>query len=331
MKKNHILIIGTGSAGKRHGENLHKLGCRISCMDPRGDRIEEMKKKIPIRKGYLSFEEAIKDATQFSGVVIASPPSFHVEQSVAALKLSLPVLLEKPVSPDLKSAMRLAECVKSSGTPLLLGYTWRWWPAVSRLKELLQEDIVGKLRFVRFTMSAHLADWHPWERYQDFFMAHTVLGGGALLDESHWIDLMIMLFGMPAKVYARIEKLSTLEIDSDDNVDMLIEYADDKSVNIHLDLYGRPHVKSIRFIGEKGSVSWEPNEIGIYQGVEATWRIEKFNHERNDMFVRMAEEYLGILDGVSIRTCRIEDGLKVLTLIEAARDSNKSKKAIDIR
>jgi predicted dehydrogenase len=40
-------------------------------------------------------------------------------------------------------------------------------------------------------MSAHLADWHPWERYQDFFMAQAALGGGALLDESHFLDLML--------------------------------------------------------------------------------------------------------------------------------------------
>ena len=55
-------------------------------------------------------------------------------------------------------------------------------------------------------------------------MARRELGGGALLDESHWIDLMLWLFGMPASVSGRIDKISELEIDSDDNVDLLFAY-----------------------------------------------------------------------------------------------------------
>ena len=28
-------------------------------------------------------------------------------------------------------------------------------------------------------MAAHLADWHPWEAYQDWFMVDAAQGGGA--------------------------------------------------------------------------------------------------------------------------------------------------------
>ena len=59
-----------------------------------------------------------------------------------------------------------------------------------------EANAVGGLRHARFVMSAHLADWHPWERYQDFFMASRDQGGGALLDESHFIDLMLWFFGV---------------------------------------------------------------------------------------------------------------------------------------
>ncbi|GAF89880.1 unnamed protein product, partial [marine sediment metagenome] len=127
MSQKHILILGTGSAGKRHAMNLASLGCQISCMDPRTDRLSEIKAEIDLVGTYTSMEEAFKNKEKIDGVAITSPPLFHVEQSIAALELGIPVLLEKPVSPDEASAKKLEGVIKKTGVKLLLGYTYRWW------------------------------------------------------------------------------------------------------------------------------------------------------------------------------------------------------------
>jgi predicted dehydrogenase len=332
MTAKHILIVGTGSAGKRHGQNLQSLGCKVSCVDPRNDRLDEARQQIPIEKGYLSCPEAIRDISQFDAVAVTSPTSFHVEQATAALERGIPVLLEKPVSSDLDSAKWLQKAVDESGVPLLLGYTWRWWPPLVRVKQHLDQGVVGELRYVRFTMSAHLADWHPWERYQDFFMASKSLGGGALLDESHWLDLMVWFFGMPDKLFAQVEKLSNLEIETDDNVDIFLHYPNGLRVMMHLDLYGRPHEKSIQFVGEGGTLVWtaEPNRIAVGKEIEQNWKMEEFRYERNDMFMAVAKEFLHVLDGDAVKTCTIDDGVRVLSLIEAARVSSQEGRIVKI-
>lgn len=327
----HILIVGTGSAGKRHAKNLHALGCAVSCMDPRPDRLDEISAEIiALKSAFTSLEDAFTAGKTFDAVVIASPPSFHVEQSISALRQDLPVLLEKPVSPDLASALKLHAAVRDTGVPLLLGYTWRWWPPLMKVKQLLERQAVGELKFVKFTMAAHLADWHPWERYQDFFMASRTLGGGAILDESHWLDLMLWFFGMPQKLFAKVEKISGLEIETDDNVDMLVFYDSGMRVSLHLDLYARPHEKSIQFIGESGTLIWEPNSIKIGKEMDPDWETEEFNYDRNDMFVGVAEEFLKMLAGDDTQTCSIDDGIRVLELIEAARESSSSEEVIGL-
>jgi predicted dehydrogenase len=327
----HILIIGTGSAGKRHARNLISLGCSVSCMDPRLDRLDELAgEEIKVASVFTELEDAFSIDGAFDAVVVASPPSFHVDQAISALERRLPVLLEKPVSPDLFSSLRLQKAVREGKAPLLLGYTWRWWTPLSKVKALIDQRVVGKLRYVKFTMSAHLADWHPWERYQDFFMASSELGGGALLDESHWLDLMLWFFGMPEKLFAKIEKISRLEIETDDNVDMMVFYGNDLRVSLHLDLYGRPHEKSIQFAGDDGTLLWEPNQIRIGKQMDPEWEIENFNYDRNDMFVAVAEEFLTIIGGHSDPTCNIDDGVRVLKLIEAARTSNRKEKVITL-
>ncbi len=319
----HILILGGGSVGKRHAHNLQQLGCRISCMDPQESRLADVRKSgVDLVHGCTGLDEALA-IEELDGVVVASPTAFHVDQSIAALGKGLPVLLEKPVSIDLADAQRLEAEVTKGRAPLLLGYTWRWWPALMRVRELLEQGIVGSLRSVRFVMAAHLADWHPWERYQDFFMSDQSLGGGALLDESHWIDLMLLFFGMPESLFGRVEKISDLEISSDDNVDVFAEYGDGKRVMLHLDLYTRPHEKSITFVGEKGTLRWEVDRITWSAAMEGEWREEAFDNDRNDMFMDVAREFLGVVDGAQ-PSCTIADGLRVMRTIEAVRESSDS-------
>ena len=64
--------------------------------------------------------------------------------------------------------------------------------------------------------------------------------------------------------------------------------------------------------------------------MDPNWKIETFNYDRNDMFVSVVEEFLNILAGESIQTCTIEDGIRVLNLIETARQSSTVEKIIKI-
>lgn len=330
MNEPHILIVGAGSVGLRHGRNLTALGCRLSGMDPRQDRREAFADEFSC----FAFEdlETALEAGGLDGVAVCSPTRFHVEQCLPALEAGLPVLLEKPVAKTLAESQVLAQAIERTGTPLLLGYTWRWWPPLAKVRDLLSEEAIGTVRYVDFTMSAHLEDWHPGEPLAEFFMSSAELGGGALLDESHWIDLMLWFFGMPQTLSARVEKISDLDITSDDNVDMMIDFASGLRANLHLDLYGRPHRKSIRFIGDGGTILWSeaPNQIAVCVEAAENWREEIFDCERNDMFMGVAEEYLAVLGGAPVSTCAIADGLDVMTLLEAARQSHAEGRRMEL-
>lgn len=314
MQKKHILVLGSGSVGKRHMKNFVSLGCAISAMDPRADRLEEAAKETLLFNKFSSLDDALASDQKFDAAVVASPPKFHIDQSIALLKVGVPMLLEKPLAKTLEEAKKLSDFLTSNHTPLMLGYTYRWWSSLIDLRKKILSGEIGKPLHVSFIMSAHLADWHPWEKYQDFFMASKDLGGGALLDESHWLDLMIWFFGMPDKVFADIGKISDLEIDTDDNVDMLVYYKNGLRVSLHLDLYGRPHKKSITVLGEKGSLDWSFEE----------------SLDRNIMFMNLAKDFLLMLDNNAKPHCVVEDGLNVLKLIEVARKSSALGRVIEV-
>jgi predicted dehydrogenase len=49
--------------------------------------------------------------------------------------------------------------------------------------------------------------------------------------------------------------------------------------------------------------------------------VEEFNHDRNFMFERVAAEFLSVIQDNSRPSCTIEDGVKVLEIVEAIRRS----------
>jgi predicted dehydrogenase len=322
-----MLVIGAGSAGRRHARNLSSLGVAVACYDPRPDRTAELQRELPEAQIIADLGAALQDA--YSGAVVASPPAFHVGQAAACVQHGVPVLLEKPVAPTLADALRLQRVAGQARVPILVGYTYRWWPPLQHVRERLREGVLGPVRHARFVMSAHLADWHPWERYQDFFMARRALGGGALLDESHFIDIMLWLFGMPDAVTGSVEHISTLEIDTDDNVDVLVEYANGLRATIHLDLFGRPHRKSIVIACEAGSIEcrFDPHVVREYVHGQ-TPTCHEFGCERNDMFMAEASDFVAVAEGRGPLGCTLPDGIAVLRVVEAVRRSSALRRTV---
>lgn len=327
MTKHHILVVGSGSVGKRHLRNLAGLGCRLSAVDPRADRLQEVAGEVALDGTYEDLHGAFAPSFPYTGAVVASPPKFHVLQCIALAEKGIPILLEKPVARTLREAMDLQDALeKIPGAKLLLGYTYRWWAPLNDFRSRILSGEIGRPLHAKFVMSAHLSDWHPWERYQDFFMASHDLGGGALLDESHFIDLMISFFGLPDSVFGVVERIGGLDIDTDDNVDVIAFYRNGPRVTIHLDLFGRPHEKYISVTGESGTLVWsfEPNRIRLGREMGQDWSDVEFRLERNDMFVETAKEFLGLLDGRDAPRCTLRDGVDVLRVIEACRESTEN-------
>jgi predicted dehydrogenase len=134
---------------------------------------------------------------------------------------------------------------------------------------------------------------------------------------------MLWFFGLPTKLYARVEKISSLRIETDDNVDAVLIYPDGLRVKIHLDLFGRPHEKYIRVTGEKGSLHWsfDPNSLKYTNEMEHRWEEETFEYERNDMFMNAAKEFLEVLDGQEYMSCTAKDGADVQRVLHSIQRS----------
>ena len=99
-------------------------------------------------------------------------------------------MIEKPLSRDLKNIDELLKVVSKNKLITFIAYIFRFAPSVKYLKRDIKKKIIGEILFVRGEFSEYLPDWHPYEKYNSFYMAQKNLGGGSILDQSHikkWI------------------------------------------------------------------------------------------------------------------------------------------------
>jgi predicted dehydrogenase len=320
-----LLVVGCGSIGKRHLGNFQQLGLtNLGAVDPRLDRRKEVTERFGITALYGSVDEALRDG--YDAVVTCVPTRYHVDVAKAAVAYGAHVLVEKPIADRLDGLEELLEQSQKKGLCFMVGYTYRHWPPLVKIKKLLEQGALGRIYSVEITFSEYLPDWHPWEDYRNFYMAKKEQGGGAILDESHTLDFARWLFGEIDTVFCINGKFSHLEISSDDLAEMLVYFRSGAIGNIHMDIYGRHHRKEMAIIGERGNCYWDfyANEVKLYHAETKVWQNFKFGCDRNEMFVTEAQHYLDCINKKSQPAVDGFDGLKTLRVILAAMESSKT-------
>ena len=137
-------------------------------------RAEEFARAHEIERAHGSYEALLEDP-DVEAVYIPLPNSLHVEWSVRALEAGKHVLCEKPLSRRPAEVEEAFAAAERAGRVLEEAFMWRHHPQTLRLRELLDEGVVGTLRMVRASFSFPLTD------VSDIRMQGS-LDGGSLMD-----------------------------------------------------------------------------------------------------------------------------------------------------
>ncbi|MFI5985747.1 Gfo/Idh/MocA family protein [Streptomyces sp. NPDC051555] len=146
-----IAVIGTGKMGSDHVRRIGRTvgGARVVAVaDPDGDRVKEVAAALEGASAHTDPAAAIA-APGVDAVLIASPGPAHEESVLQALALGLPVLCEKPLTPDPAGALRIMEAEQRLGhRRVQVGFMRRYDAEYERLKELLDAGDIGRPLFL---------------------------------------------------------------------------------------------------------------------------------------------------------------------------------------
>ena len=189
MRKINISIVGTGLMGLQHIKailkskrtNLHS----IVDFSKNAEGLSK-KYKVPL---YSNVKKLLR-SKDLDAVVIATPNQLHEIHTLSFLKQNIPVLLEKPISDNIKSAYKIINCAKKNETPLLIGYHRRHNLIVTKVKSIIDSGKLGNI------VSANILCW--LYKHKDYYREKWRIskGGGPIgINLVHDIDMVCYLLG----------------------------------------------------------------------------------------------------------------------------------------
>src|SRR5258705_10392876 len=163
-------VVGYGSIGRRHANNLQVLGHEVVVYDP------------ALRKD-VRFERMVYE--QCDAVVIATPTMFHQQGIRACAERGKHMLIEKPIAKIDFGLRELLDLAAKNKATVMMGNNLRFHPCIQQAKEWIDAGEIDTPIWAHFTC-AQLG-----QKYAD---DGVILNTGA-----HEVDVALHLFG-PAKV-----------------------------------------------------------------------------------------------------------------------------------
>ena len=142
-----VAVIGTGKMGADHVRRIHEVvsGARVSAVvDVDAERAKAIAARVDGCTAYTDPASAMA-AADVDAVLIASPGPAHEAALLAAFEHDLPVLCEKPLTPDAASALRVLQAEQKLGRRRVqVGFMRRYDAEYTRLKTLLDSGELGR-------------------------------------------------------------------------------------------------------------------------------------------------------------------------------------------
>ena len=295
MDKIKFGLVGCGSIGKRHmavldaNENVEVVAiCDINPVT-----VSELGELYEIKNTYTGFEEML-EAHNFDFINIATPHGLHFPHSIAAMRKGVNVLVEKPMALKADDCREMIRVAEEENVKLFVVKQNRYNIPIALTKEALNSGRLGQSLMVQCNVM--------WNRHQPYYddsnwRGSKELEGGSLHTQvSHFIDLMIWMFGDVVDAGTLMDtKTHQIEIEDCGITSIKFSSGVIGSIFWTTSVYNKNYEGSITIIGENGTIKiggkylnqidfWdvqsyplpndiefsdEPNNYGKYQGTSS--------------------------------------------------------------
>jgi myo-inositol 2-dehydrogenase / D-chiro-inositol 1-dehydrogenase len=151
--KLRVALVGAGLMGADHVERLANriVGAEVSAViDVDVERAQRVASKAPGAAVETNIESVL-DGERADAVVIATPGFLHEKTLLQVLERGLPILCEKPLTPDAESSWRIVEAERKIGRKLIqVGFMRRFDAEYRQLRQLIASKQLGDTLMLHF-------------------------------------------------------------------------------------------------------------------------------------------------------------------------------------
>lgn len=339
-------IIGYGGMGKWHAANAPRAGVEIAAVCD----IDEEKIKAGKESGFVAYssaDELLADEN-VNTVILTVPNHLHKEMCIKAAKAGKHVITEKPAAMTVEELDAMEAACKEAGVFFTSHQNRRWDKDMLTVKKAFDEKMLGKIFTIESKLHSGNGYMHEWHLYKKY-------GGGMIYDWGvHLIDQV--LFMMPnakiKSIFADIKNVLHDEVD--DYFKIIMKMDNDITVHLELSTYMLKYSPRWVAAGDKGTMV--VNSFGCDGAIYRTGKLlEKLPAQITETVAGptrqfapvppggIVEEQLpviesdwvdfysnvsDVLNGKAESKIKISEVRRVLAVMEAARESSETGRAI---
>ena len=193
-------IIGCGDVTEiKSGPAFNKVNdsSLVAVMRRDAGKAEDYARRHGVPKWYIDADALINDP-EVNAIYIATPPLQHEAYTITALAAGKPVYVEKPMAVNALAAINMRNAADQYGVKLCVAHYRRAQPMFLKIKQLLEDQAIGDIRFVQLQMFQPPNTAMIASSETNWRLDPAISGGGLFHDLApHQLDLMVYFFGPP--------------------------------------------------------------------------------------------------------------------------------------
>lgn len=324
------LVVGYGSIGKRHINNLSSLLTSEILVCTKREYDQFLRKKDC--KVFNSLRKCITERPKIA--LITDVTSEHPTTAIKLANAGINLFIEKPLSNSFSNVKKLLSIVKKKKLVTMMGCNLRFHPCIKKIKEIISKNEIGRVISVHVENGSYLPAWHMYEDYRNSYAARKDLGGGVVLTCIHEIDYLYWFFGNVKEVFSITGKFSDLKMSVEDLSSILLRFKNKVIAEVHLDYFQNPAFRSCKIIGTKGTVYWDSNinSVKVYDIKKKKWivKMKLKEFDENETYINEISHFLNCVKKNRKTINTIEDGAKTLEIALAIKKASESKKMVKL-
>lgn len=307
-------IIGLGKIAHKFAKDLLTVNnAQLYAVASRSqDKANEFASTYNAIKAYSCYEDLAEDPN-IDAVYIATPHTYHKENTILCLNKGIAVLCEKPFAMNAKEVEEMIDCAKVNNT-LLMEALWTYFlPHYQYVLQLLKNKTYGNV----LKIEADFGFFREFNNNDRLF--RKSLGGGSLLDIGIYpIFTALSILGKPNSIEAKAtffengaDSTCNMVFDYNDGVKAYLKssllenlpteaifYCDHASIKINT-MFHMPTTVSIIIDGKEKIKDFGYNTIGYnYEIIHFNELIQQGKTESPIMSLEFSKQLISILDSV---------------------------------
>jgi len=327
-----ILIIGMGSMGKRRLRLLRAKypQVNIAGVDSREDRLEEARRLWNI--DVSSSLDGAFEVFSPQAVIVSTSPESHGKLVCRALEEGCHTFSEIDL---LRSSYeRISMLQKEKGKVAFLSSTFLYRDEIRWMQD--HAMLVGDKGFYTYHVGQYLADWHPWEKPEDFFVGHTATNGvrELLCVELPWL---VRSFGPVESYQVQWSSASDLDLVYPDVCQCLFRHAEGSVGTMTVDVVSRKACRQFVLSGSRGTLRWNGTRDSLCFDSPSEEETRPFQGEQDHVqkgyapiisetpYERELDAFIAAIEGdASLIAYDYQDHRYILDLVDKLEDAWKT-------